>query len=593
MLMISAYAHDFRLCSCFPPMLIRSAFAYPIRFCSFDPLPLCRCVLRHFAHFLVANDLPVSFMCNLVRRDRPYGSAIGQVCAPSAITPATLHFCDVVLGFAMEAVVSSERGHVGDQKPRTEQPTEAMVAEDGDQSSFKDALEHLNDDLDSGMLEEDLQELATVQAHGRQTFQFLEEDEEFQKVLAEGGANPSIRVDSWALNRLNSFREFKKMDISVPFYNLPNLEIVDLLTRFFEQVCKLDGSFYPSQSLMSLYRSFHRMIRKNQELRIQRIGVEELPLSLKDSAVFKLVGRACVATMRRSRDAGANLPRKKSSVISLADESVILNHACTAKTNARGLQRRAAFYLLSRFCIRGGAELYNLLAIDFMFGQDEVGQYVRYDERLSKNYKISMERYQEEHFRPSITEHDLDVVVTMELLISHLPEKVNTPSKFLFYQAIDNPRSNAWFSSSRVSSRNLCKWLKLIHEECGLLAEGITNKSGRTTCVTRMAVEGVPPAVGMLLTGHKSSGAYARYDRSTEAQVRAAQKSIALGNSFDSNMKREKELLKDKMVAGAQCLAIELAGSSSKKPRSEIEDGMLLCLVLCNIIDQFSISFVY
>lgn len=63
--------------------------------------------------------------------------------------------------------------------------------------------------------------------------------------------------------------------------------------------------------------------------------------------------------------------------------------------------------------------------------------------------------------------------------------------------------------------------LKDMHVEAGVNDNGITNKSGRTTCVTRMAAVGVPTQVGMQITGHKSEGAYRRYDQSLDAQVRA------------------------------------------------------------------------
>lgn len=37
----------------------------------------------------------------------------------------------------------------------------------------------------------------------------------------------------------------------------------------------------------------------------------------------------------------------------------------------------------------------------------------------------------------------------------------------------------------------------------------------------RMASEGVLPIVGMQITGHKSEGAYHRYDRSVETRVQS------------------------------------------------------------------------
>lgn len=84
--------------------------------------------------------------------------------------------------------------------------------------------------------------------------------------------------------------------------------------------------------------------------------------------MFKLVGVACVLAMKRSKWAGANLSHKKSTVISIQDESIILNHMCASTSHSRGLQRQIAYFLLCRFGIRDGAkvvihdgaEVYNL-----------------------------------------------------------------------------------------------------------------------------------------------------------------------------------------------------------------------------------------
>ncbi|CAM6105069.1 unnamed protein product [Calypogeia fissa] len=67
-----------------------------------------------------------------------------------------------------------------------------------------------------------------------------------------------------------------------------------------------------------------------------------------------------------------------------------------------------------------------------------------------------------------------------------------------------------------------------------------------------MATEGVPAKVGMQISGHKTEGAYSRYDRSTKAQVTAAQRSAADGTHFIYNYKDEAALLKEVMVQGGQ-----------------------------------------
>ncbi|CAM6116864.1 unnamed protein product [Calypogeia fissa] len=105
---------------------------------------------------------------------------------------------------------------------------------------------------------------------------------------------------------------------------------------------------------------------------------------MRNSPLFKPIGIACMLSMARSRKAGANHLRKKLTVISLADERTILAHSCMSPMHPRGLQRHAVHFLSCRFAIQAGDELHKLVRDEFIFDRDEMGRYVRYDERLSK-----------------------------------------------------------------------------------------------------------------------------------------------------------------------------------------------------------------
>lgn len=389
-------------------------------------------------------------------------------------------------------------------------------------------IENLNGDPDLIALESMISQPLTVNLPNGTTCEFLPEDLLFQCTLAEGGSNPSAAIDQWAVNRLNKFHEFKGWNNGIPFKELLGRDCVSLLTNVFEQVCKKNGNLYPSQTLMGIYRAFHRILRKKQEKRVIESGKEEPVFDMRSSPLSKPVAVACVLAMERSRKAGANLPRKKASVITFADEAIILAHLSTSVSHSRGLQRRAGLFLLNRFCIRGGKELYNLLKSDFIFGADVRGDFVKYDERLSKNYRVSMDRYQEEHFWPAMTNYDLDVIETLKMLIHHLP----VSATFLFYQCIDHPRTHAWYSTSRLGEKTLGSCLKVLHQEAGLGTDGVSNKTGCTTCISRMGAEGIPPKVGMKISSHKSEGAYERYNRSTEAKVRAALRCATDGTAY-------------------------------------------------------------
>ncbi|CAM6088631.1 unnamed protein product [Calypogeia fissa] len=70
-----------------------------------------------------------------------------------------------------------------------------------------------------------------VNVQGRPSFEFLVEDEHFQKTLAKGGINPSASVDRWAVNRITRFRQFKEWKTSILFEDLSGPQCVHLLTK--------------------------------------------------------------------------------------------------------------------------------------------------------------------------------------------------------------------------------------------------------------------------------------------------------------------------------------------------------------------------
>jgi hypothetical protein len=62
-------------------------------------------------------------------------------------------------------------------------------------------------------------------------------------------------------------------------------------------------------------------------------------------------------------------------------------------------------------------------------------------------------------------------------------------------------RGIAWYSKLPMGIKTIRSVVKNIFAENGLNPEDYSNKSGRTTHITRMAAAGVPAEVGMLITG--------------------------------------------------------------------------------------------
>ena len=69
----------------------------------------------------------------------------------------------------------------------------------------------------------------------------------------------------------------------------------------------------------------------------------------------------------------------------------------------------------------------------------------RYDERTSKNQKVTLNMFQDEHLRRPVVSFYPNVFATFRAFLSHMPS--NSEHGHLFLAAIVNPRSNIWFRS--------------------------------------------------------------------------------------------------------------------------------------------------
>lgn len=114
---------------------------------------------------------------------------------------------------------------------------------------------------------------------------------------------------------------------------------------------------------------------------------------------------------------------------------------------------------------------------------------------------------------------------------------------FLFYQGISSPRTYAWYLTQPVSMRKLSGIVKEIRRGYGLLMERMSC-SCRTMCVMRMATKGVPAPISMLITVHKSQGACAQHDQSTDSEVRAIQKCSSRSSNFEEKCQEENKRFK-------------------------------------------------
>ncbi|CAM6122551.1 unnamed protein product [Calypogeia fissa] len=122
--------------------------------------------------------------------------------------------------------------------------------------------------------------------------------------------------------------------------------------------------------------------------------------------------------------------------------------------NSHGCQKRLAFLCLVRLGIRGGVELYELQRRDLTVTIDNRGcEYVRFEERLSKNNNYTLDRYNEEQFRKVYHSYEEDFVLTTKQYLRHLPVEGEGMKHDLFLSPIiTNPSGNIWYSREHKAS---------------------------------------------------------------------------------------------------------------------------------------------
>ncbi|KAG0570447.1 hypothetical protein KC19_6G162600 [Ceratodon purpureus] len=360
----------------------------------------------------------------------------------------------------------------------------------------------------------------------------------------------SFKNNNWAINRLNAWRSEVGKELT-PIDKMPYEELSGVLLEFFLCICKDSGERYPSGSLRNFHKSFNRILRDAQRLRISQTKVNEEPFSIETNPYFVEVNSAVVAAMEKSRDAGANKQRRKPKCLSFAEEALILGHASQSLSSNVGVLKRILWFNTSQFMIRGNTEMYKLRFKDFTQGIDDHGRcYVEYNERTSKAYAVALNRCQDEDFRPPVRVYHPAVVETWRVYSLHLADDMKEGNLFLSPIQPHPISSQVWYKHTNVGEKKLRQWLNHMAREAGIAGD-VTNKSGRRTGITRMALKDTPRDVMCQITGHKSASSLDRYDDTLLLKREAALKAIATDSETGDYHQIKKQLFKELSNGGS------------------------------------------
>lgn len=96
---------------------------------------------------------------------------------------------------------------------------------------------------------------------------------------------------------------------------------------------------------------------------------------------------------------GANIPCKKSVVMSIRDKVKIMSHLKHLIVILEAYEGGLCFTCcVGLELINGGVELHSLQLCNFTIGEDHYGRFAKYNECLSVTHKVPLDCYLEEHF---------------------------------------------------------------------------------------------------------------------------------------------------------------------------------------------------
>ena len=150
---------------------------------------------------------------------------------------------------------------------------------------------------------------------------------------------------------------------------------------------------------------------------------------------------------------------------------------------------------------------------DFSIEHTIMGKVLRYSLSLSKTVKADVARCGVNNIRKAVDCQVADVIETYERMISHRPSWPPGESgpHPLFLTALSKWKAtdSVWYSKGPIGRNTLSMVTKkMTRDILGLAEKTLTNKSGRTTGITRMQEGSVPTRYGMDITGHRDAESY-------------------------------------------------------------------------------------
>ena len=175
---------------------------------------------------------------------------------------------------------------------------------------------------------------------------------------------------------------------------MSNNDIEEQLCRFVIEARRQDGDPYPPQTVYALITGLQRYLRAE--------GRRDISFLTKSDPTFSRLRLSLDARMKQLTSSGVGSVKKQAQLLTEEHEAALWDKGVFSTSTSEGLLYVVFFYNCKLFGLRGGDEHRNLMREQFTISYDEVGQYLRFIGRSSKNVQGGLQqRKVSSRFMPS------------------------------------------------------------------------------------------------------------------------------------------------------------------------------------------------
>lgn len=345
----------------------------------------------------------------------------------------------------------------------------------------------------------------------------LSKNELAQKIQERVPAN-TIKATSYAVRVWDSWATYRNeaslgLEYEVEYPNIPLgdrlnsvsvLQLDDLFAYFIQEVRRADGKPYVPDSLRDIASGLQRHLKEN-------LHMPKVNLLDKANEHFGKFRKALEARCRELTKEGVGVTKKQAQPISANQEKKLWDAGCLGMDNSVQLQNTNYFYLAKCFGFRAADEHRNLQREQFVFTEDEVGKYVQFNGRASKNFQGGQnQRYlQAKTTRQYEDPHNPNCAYN---IIKLYCEYIPTAGSYYRKPLPGSPSSPIRYGAQPVGINTLRNCIKNMMQKIG--ENGYyTGHSVKVTCGTQLFDSKTDEQLIQHRTGHRSTASVRKYKR--------------------------------------------------------------------------------